>query len=225
MLGEQVVEAEEVAVLARLTGERRIATVVVVAQIVEPRRHLHRLVLDSPIDRRVRERHCRIEGRERPGPRIVTVVERIAGSSAIRLGRFVDVGVRALLEADHVGRVIGDDVEEDLDPGACLVDERAKVVVAAEVGVDLREVGDPVTVVTGADVVAGSLHGSVLERRSQPDRRRPESLDVVELRHQAVDVATVVEAFVGGIEAGRQPVAREATHVVGRIAVLEAVGQ
>ena len=71
---------------------------------------------------------------------------------------------------------------------------------------------------------AGALHRPVLERRRQPDRGGAEALDVVELRHQTVDVATVVEALVLGIETGRQSVAREATQVVGRVAVLEAIG-
>ena len=94
VFGEQVVEPEEVAVLARLAGERRVAAVVVVAPIVEPCRHLHRLVLDGPVDRRVRERHRGIERRERARPGEVTVVERLERVAAdVRLGRLVDVRV------------------------------------------------------------------------------------------------------------------------------------
>ena len=122
--------------------------------------------------------------------------------------------------------MVGDDVEEDLDAaGVGGVDERLELGVRAEVRVDLGEVGDPVAVVAGRGVRAGALDRPVLEDRRHPDRGGAEPLDVVEPVEQAREVAAVVEALVGRVEAGGQPVAGQAAVVVGRVAVVEAVGQ
>ena len=119
MLGEQVVEPHEVAVLAGLAGERRVPAVVVVDRVVEPRRHLDGVVAGIGEHRRVRERHCRVERRERAGAHEVAIVERVERVAAdVRRRVLVDVAVLALGVADHVGGVVGDDVEEDLDAPA-----------------------------------------------------------------------------------------------------------
>ena len=75
-----------------------------------------------------------------------------------------------------------------------------EVGVGAEVRVDLGEVGDPVAVVAGRRPVL-ELDGLVLEDRGQPDRVGAEALDVVEPRAQAGQVAAVVEALAGRVEA------------------------
>src|SRR5690606_10123759 len=69
-----------------------------------------------------------------------------------------------------------------------------------------------------------ALHGLVHEARRQPDRRRAETLDVVEVRAQTGDVAALVEAGGGRVEPGREAVAAEPARVVRRVAVGEAVG-
>ncbi len=104
-----------------------------------------------------------------------------------------------------------------------LVDERLQFVVGAEVRVDLGEVGDPVAVVPGADVIASALHGAVLEAGRHPDRCRTETLEILELLDDPCEVAAVVEALVRRVIAGRQPVPREPPVVVRRVAVGEPV--
>ena len=232
LLGEQVVEPEEVAVERVLAGERRVAAVVVGGDVVQPRRHLVVLAAGRGgvrrVDRLVREAHVGRERRESARPRVVAVVERAAGRGAIR--RLV-LGLvarrRTLRVRDDVRRVVGDDVEVDLHPARVGgVDERAQVVVGPEMRVDLREVGDPVAVVARGRKARVVLHGLVLEARGQPDGRRPEILDVVDAARQALEVAAVIPALAGGIEAGRSLdlAGRQAAVVVGRVAVVEAVG-
>ena len=161
--------------------------------------------------RRVRERGRRVEGRERVRAGVGGGVEHRAGGIRVRARRLVDVGVLALGVVDHVGGVVRDDVEVDLDVlRVRLFDEGLELGVGAEVRVDLREVGDPVAVVAGARVRALALHGLVLEARRQPDRRRAEPVDVVELLAQPGDVAAGVEALVGRVVPGREAVARRA---------------
>jgi hypothetical protein len=78
--------------------------------------------------------------------------------------------------------VVGDDVEVDLHPlGMRAVDQGTQIGVAAEVRVDLGEVGDPVAVVARRRAVF-QLDRLVLEARREPDRRGAEALDVVDLR-------------------------------------------
>ena len=147
-LGEQVVEAEEVAVLAVLTDERRVAAVVVHRQVVEPGRRLE-VLLGGVEHRVVGERRRGVERREGARPGVVPVVERLPGGVAVRDDVLGDVRPPgALAVADHVRGVVGDDVEEDLHPAVVRgVDELGEVLVGAEVRVDLGEVGDPVAVV------------------------------------------------------------------------------
>jgi hypothetical protein len=121
--------------------------------------------------------------------------------------------------------VVGDDVEVDLHPAPVRgVDERAQVLVGAEVRVDLGEVGDPVAVVAGALVLL--LHRLVLEAGREPDRGRAEAPDVVDPLEQALEVAAVVEAAPLGREAGLTVLdaGRQAAVVVRAVPVLEAVG-
>lgn len=102
--------------------------------------------------------------------------------------------------------MVGDDVEEDLHALAVgLVDQFRQVGVGAEVRVDLGEIGDPVTVVTGRCVLAGALNGAVLEDRGEPDGGGAEALDVVEPVRQALEIAALVEPLVRGVVAGLQP--------------------
>jgi len=172
MLGEEVVEAEEIAVERVLAHERRVAAVVVERDVVEPARDLE-LLLVLLQDGRVREARLGVERGERARSCEVAIVERVAIGVAIGLLVLGDVGLtRALLVADHVGRVVGDDVEVDLHAALVRrVDQGLEVVVAAQVRIDLREVGDPVAVVAGALVLR--LHRLVLEARGQPDESVP----------------------------------------------------
>ena len=222
VLGEQVVETEEVAVERVLAGEGRVAPVVVEPDVVEPERLLQLLLAGLEL-RGEGEGRVRVELGEGVRAGVVAVVEGVAVGVAVGLGVLRDVRrTGVLLEADHVGGVVGDDVEEHLD--AALVrglDETGQLGVRAEVGVDLGEVGDPVAVVAGRAVLG--LHCLVLEDRREPDRLGAEALEVVELLPQAGDVATVVVALGGRVEPGGLAVAGEAAHVVAGVAVVEAV--
>lgn len=97
----------------------------------------------------VRGKEAGVDGRElRTAVRVVGVVEGLAVLRQVRERALGQVVVGLLLVVDDVGRVVGDDVEEDLHAlGVRLGDEGLKVLVGAEVRVDLGEVGDPVAVV------------------------------------------------------------------------------
>ena len=159
VLGEQIVETEEVAVEAVLAGERAVAAVVVVDRVVEEGRGLHRLVRAGVERRRVREADGGIERREGAGAGEVAVVERRARGVEVGHVGLGDVGRLVALDVgDHVAGVVGDDVEEDVDAermgGA---DERLHLGVGAEVRVDRRVVDLPVAVVAGADAADGAV--------------------------------------------------------------------
>ena len=96
--------------------------------------------------------------------------------------------------------------------------------VGPEVRVDLGEVRDPVAVVPGRLGPRLALDGLVLEGRRHPDGRRAEALDVVEAVDDPLQVAAVVEALAGRVEAVLEPGARDRRGVVAGVAVLEAVG-
>ena len=223
VLGEQVVQTEEVAVVGVLTGEGGVAPVVVERDIVEPARHLE-ILLRGVQHRRVREGNLRVERREVIGTRVVAVVERGSGGGAVRLHVLGDVGRPGpFLVADHIGGVVGDDVEVDLHPSVVgRIDQGTELGVGAQVRVNLGEIGDPIPVVTGRRAVF-ELDGLVLEARRQPDRGRAQPLDVVHPVQQPGQVTAVVEAPLRGIEAVLQPVTGDPTRVVGLGAVLEPV--
>ena len=73
--------------------------------------------------------------------------------------------------------------------------------------IDAREIGDPVAVIAGRFLARRALHRLVLVYRPEPDRGRAQCLDVIEACDQAFEIAAVIEAFVGRIEAGPQPIA------------------
>ena len=121
--------------------------------------------------------------------------------------------------------MVGDDVEIDLDAASVRVgDERLEFGVGAQVWIDPGEVGDPVAVVTGRGVGPLALHRVVHERGGEPEGGGAEALNVVEGGAEAREVAAVVEALVGRVEAGDHRVGAEAGGVVARVAVLEPVG-
>ncbi len=166
-----------------------------------------------------------VERGEGVGARVLGRVEGAAAGVRVGARGLVDVRVRALLVRDDVGRVVGDDVEVDVDAAEVgVVDERLQLGVGAEVGIDLREVGHPVAVVAGTGIRPRALDRPVLEARGEPDRGGAEALDVVETIVEAGDVAAVVEALVGGVEAMSEAIAGDAGRVVRRVAVGEAVG-
>ena len=223
-LGPQVVQPGEVAVLAVLPDEGGVAAVVVHRRIVQPRGSFHRRVGQAGEDRLVREggvAHLR-EGACPVG--VVAVLERPAGRVPVRPGRLVYIGTIAAGIVDDVGGVVDDHVEVDLHAApVCGLDQPDQVRTAAEVRVDLGEVGDPVAVVAGRGVRAAALHRAVLEHRRQPDRGGAQSLDVVELPQQPLEVTTVVEALVRRVVPGGHPVAGQTTPVVAGVAVGEPV--
>ena len=83
VLGEQVVQAEEVAVVGVLADERGVAAVVVQGHVVQPGRHLE-VLFAGVEDRVVREGGRRVKRRERVRAGVVPVVERCAGGRGVR---------------------------------------------------------------------------------------------------------------------------------------------
>ncbi len=224
-LGEEVVEAEEVAISVGFAGPGRVTAVVVHRRIIEPFRHLHRSVFLTAEHRGMRERRLKIHSGELPAD-VVTVVERIAVNILVGLGFLRDVVVVAVGVVDHVCGVVGDDVEEDLHAASVRsVNELAHLLVRAEVWINLGEICDPVAVVTGSGISTGPLDWPVLEARREPDGSGTEAFDVVELLHDALEVATVVEALVRRVEAVRESVALNAAGVVAWITVGETIGE
>ncbi len=223
--GPQVVEAGEVAVRGGLAGPGGVAPVVVHRRVVEPPRNLE-VLLRGGHGRCARERAGAHAGERAVAVRVVGVVEGLPVLGQVGEGALGEVVVRLLLVVHDVGGVVGDDVEEDLHAlGVRLGDEVLEVLVGAEVRVDLGEVGDPVAVVAGRGVLPRALHGLVLEDGRHPDGGGAHALDVVEPVGQALEVAALVEALVGGVVAGGETGAGQAALVVAGVAVGEAVRQ
>ncbi len=223
--GPQVVEAVEVAVGGGLAGPGGVAAVVVHRRVVEPGGHLE-VLLGGRHRRGAREGAGVHAGEAAGAVGVVGVVEGLPVLGQVREGALGEVVVGLLLVVDDVGGVVGDDVEEDLHAlGVGLGDEVLQVLVGAEVRVDLGEVGDPVAVVAGRGVLAGALDGLVLEEGRHPEGGGAEPLDVVELPGQALEVAALVEALVGGVVAGGEPGAGQTAAVVLGVPVGETVRQ
>ncbi len=168
LLGEDVVEPEEVALLEARRRARReidVAAVVVPRDVVEPGRPLQ-IPLLRQHDRLARL-VARREAREALAAGEPLRGVRLALAVAVRLlvGRAVR---RPAREEDHVGGVVHDDVEVDLQPEAVrAVGERLEVRVRAEVRVDLREVEPPVAVVRRAVALHPLLHDDRARARSR----------------------------------------------------------
>ncbi len=229
VLGEQVIQPDEVAVQAVLAAEVRVAPVVVVDGVVEPRGGLDVLIARRDL-RHVGEADLRVEVGEVARAGVVAVVELVAGGVLVGHVGLADVTGFPADVLDDVAGVVDDDVEVDLDAQVVGgVDQVDHVLVRAQVRVDLRQVDLPVAVVGRGRVVGRGhlpLHPAVGERRGDPQRGDAQIVEVGQLVHQAGQVAAVVEALLLG------PVAVDvgafggvdAAGVIGRIAVGEAVG-
>ena len=228
LLGEDVVEAEEVSLLeaARRAGrEVDVAAIVVPRHVVQPCRSLERPLL------REHDRLARLvaggEARKPLASRIALRRVRLALAVAVRrlLRRAV---ARPTGEQDDVRRMVDDDVEVDLQPEAVrAVDEGREVGIRPEVRVDPREVEPPVAVVGGAV----ALHRLLDDDGREPDGGEAEILHAREPRSRVVthtgqplQVAAVVPADVRGVVARHRPAAARSPAVVRRVAVRVAVG-
>ena len=106
------------------------------------------------------------------------------------------------VELHDVGGVVDDDVEVDLQPEPVRRgDEVGEVLVGAEVRVDRREVEAPVAVVGGAAVLDRVCCFSTGVTQSAV---KPRSLIRCRLLGEPLQVAAVVVAGVGRVEAGRR---------------------
>ena len=79
--------------------------------------------------------------------------------------------VMALAVLDHVGGVVGNNIEENFDAffmGA--LDQRFQILVSAEVGIDPGKIQGPITVIAGGGAVGVGLNRFVFEDRPHPDR-------------------------------------------------------
>jgi hypothetical protein len=235
IFGEQVVEPDEVALLRAFALEGRVAAIVVINGIVEPGGDF-----GVPLG-----------GGDAHGVGVVWVgqageigraavllagearVDRCAGEAAATLVGIVgDAAVGAVVvpstfgQLDDVGGVVGDDVHIDFHPPRVGGrDQRGEVGVGAEVRIDPGEVGHPIAVIARALGPRRALHRLVDEDRRDPDGGRPEPLDIVEAAGDALEVAAVVEAFRGRVEAGVEPVALDPAAIVARVGIVEAVGE
>ena len=152
VLGEEVVQAKEVAVGRILAGEGRVAAVVIVDGVVEPGRNLD-VGFGRRHDRRIGEALGGVQRRERAGAGVVAVVKGQAVGIAIGIVRLAAVAVLVLGVLDDVGRVVEDDVKEHLDAaGVGLGDHVLQLGIGAKMRVKLSEIGDPVAVIAGGVV-------------------------------------------------------------------------
>ena len=103
------------------------------------------------------------------------------------------------------------------------VDEGAELFSRPQMGIGAREIGNPIAVIGRRLLARPALHGLVLEDRRQPDGGHAKALDVVQLRRESGQVAAMIEAARGGVEAMIQPIARYPAAVIGRIRILEAI--
>ena len=103
--------------------------------------------------------------------------------------------------------------------------ELAQVRIRSEMRIDTREIGDPVSVITGRLLARSALHRFVLEDRAEPDGRDAKDPQIIEAPLHAAQIAAVIEALCRGIESTLEAVARKAAPIIRRIAVVEAVGQ
>ena len=207
----------------------------VIDRVVEPRRHLHSALGGGHV-RRVGIGGVGQLGEVRRCAHVVPcepAIDRLAADTAlalVRIRRAVAVRAghadRAFAVLDHVGGVVDDDVHIHLHPARVGGgDEGGHVGIGAEMRVDLREVGDPVSVIARGLAGRRTLHRLVLEDRPEPDRGRAEMLDIVEPLGQALQVAAVIEALGGRIIAGLEPIAGDAAAIVARVGILEPVGE
>ena len=172
LLGEEVVEPEEVAPLeARraAAGEVDVAAVVVVERVVQPRRVL-RVRVGRRGEVRLLRHVVRAQAREGALADVLRRVEVLAVAVAVR-GTVVVARVGKL---DDVAGVVDDDVLDHLHPervGAG--DEVGEVLIRAEMRIDVHEVGAPVAVIA-AGAPVGDL---VRDGRRDPDRVEAERLE------------------------------------------------
>ena len=103
----------------------------------------------------------------------------------------VAVTVLALLIVDDIGRVIGDDIEEDLyTSGMGFGDKGGQFGIGAKVGVELGHVHVPVAMISGGNVRAGTLDWVVFENRGHPNSGGAHRFQVIELAGQASQVTS-----------------------------------
>ena len=99
--------------------------------------------------------------------------------------------------------MIGDDVHIDLHAKrVCRINKSAHIGLSAKMGINLREIGDPIAVIASGFFTRPTLHGFVLENWAKPDRRRAKPLDIIKPRDQPFKITTVIKTFVGWIKAG-----------------------
>ena len=236
VFGHHIVEAAEVPHGRTLAVKRRVAAVVIIDRVVQPfgnldvllpRRHERRVGIVGA--REFREVLLGLVGRGIAEESSIDLLAR--DSAAPRVGivrtRAVRTGAhRALSVVDDVRRVIDHDIQVQLHAaGMNGLREGVHVRVGAEMRIDVRKIGDPVAVIAGGLVARRSLHRSILEDWGEPYRGRAERLNVVQTRNEALQISAVIKAFGSRIESRDQPSALETAAIIGRIAILEPVGQ
>ncbi len=234
VFGEHIIEAPEIAHGARFASERRVASVVIVDWVIEPRRSFDILFGRIDLDRvcvigvlqprKICSRSVALTRKPR--------IDRAAVHSAAALVRIVrDASVRTVAFAftfrkmDDVGRMVYDDIHVDLHSALVRsINEGLEVAICSEMRVDGRKIGNPISMISGALMAGEALDRLVLEDRREPDCGRAKILDVTQSAGQTLKVAPMIVTLVGRIEACDAPIARKTAPIVGGIAVLETVG-
>ncbi|MCY1169138.1 hypothetical protein D9M73_91550 [compost metagenome] len=234
VLGHHIVEPGEIAIARGFPRKGGVTAIVIIMRVVEPGRDFDGLLCGGDEGRigisrvgQPREILGRLHGIarktriDRRAVHAAAPLIRVVGLAAIGAG-FAD----AFAILDHVRRVIGDDVHIDLDSARVRrSNERGKVGIGAEMRVDCSKVGDPIAVIARTFLPRRTLDRFVLEDRPNPDRGNAKRLDIIEPPRQPLQIAAMIEALGGRIIAGGQPVASQAAGVVGRIGIVEAIGQ
>ena len=148
LLGKQIVQPKEVAVIRIFAAKGGIAPVVIKCGIIEPNRYLYLFVASHVKDRCIRKASLGIQSWKGASNK-VTVIKGVAVGVQIREVLLVAVTVFTFLILDYVGGVVGNDVEKDLHVAAVsFIDQGGQFGIRAPMRINLGKIGDPVAVVT-----------------------------------------------------------------------------
>ena len=124
----------------------------------------------------------------------------IVGNRTIGAGRVslfaCPFRVMAFAKGNHISRVIGDNIEIELHAARVQsINQALEILIAAQMRVNLRIVDCPIAVITSAFIAAIALHRLVFEYRAEPNRGRPQTLNIIEPVNQPGQITPMVKAL------------------------------